>query len=267
MSEITAPSCCGAPTCPEPALAGIGWGFPSFPPDEGVWEAGVRYRVQASVGSSHLHWHCPAGEDSHASDSDLDMAETYAETEPHALSATGSSSHTVDGVEMCASSAEYPDECWQAAPTINEISVCGFPDDTTFGGATTRTNTVESHVSTGSVTVDGTEIESGEETLTRTLSAPVPRWTLLFDYTSYLQIWFADEDGDEVGSYVYTGDPAPGVTGNVSIVLDGAVGAWWKSVAAISRWSCVPGYEPDISDPENPQANGFPDPEWEPAAP
>ena len=34
-----------------------------------------------------------------------------------------------------------------------------------------------------------------------------------------------------------------------------------------NKWSFLPGYEPDISDTENPQPNGFPDPAWEPAAP
>ena len=35
----------------------------------------------------------------------------------------------------------------------------------------------------------------------------------------------------------------------------------------ILKYSCVPGYEPDISDEDNPQPNGFPDPTWELAAP
>jgi len=35
----------------------------------------------------------------------------------------------------------------------------------------------------------------------------------------------------------------------------------------IARWSVVSGYEPDISDPDNPQPNGYPDPTWEAAAP
>jgi len=36
---------------------------------------------------------------------------------------------------------------------------------------------------------------------------------------------------------------------------------------SIVKYSCVPGYVPDISDPDNPQPNGYPDPAWEPAAP
>jgi len=44
-----------------------------------------------------------------------------------------------------------------------------------------------------------------------------------------------------------------------------------ESTGAVSltliRWSFVRGYEPDISDPDNPQPNGFPDPTWEPSAP
>lgn len=35
----------------------------------------------------------------------------------------------------------------------------------------------------------------------------------------------------------------------------------------ILKFSCVPGYEPDVSDEENPQPNGYPDPAWEAAAP
>lgn len=34
-----------------------------------------------------------------------------------------------------------------------------------------------------------------------------------------------------------------------------------------TKFSCVEGYEPDISDPENKQPNGFPDPSWEADAP
>ncbi len=36
---------------------------------------------------------------------------------------------------------------------------------------------------------------------------------------------------------------------------------------SLLKWSAVPGYEPDISDTNNIQRNGFPDPAWEPAAP
>jgi len=35
----------------------------------------------------------------------------------------------------------------------------------------------------------------------------------------------------------------------------------------VQKFSYVPGYEPDISDPSNPQPNGYPDPTWEAAAP
>lgn len=34
---------------------------------------------------------------------------------------------------------------------------------------------------------------------------------------------------------------------------------------AMLKFSCLAEYEPDISDPENPQPNGFPDPTWTPA--
>lgn len=35
----------------------------------------------------------------------------------------------------------------------------------------------------------------------------------------------------------------------------------------IKKYACIPGYEPDISDEDNPQPNGFPDPSWEAAPP
>lgn len=37
--------------------------------------------------------------------------------------------------------------------------------------------------------------------------------------------------------------------------------------ASILKYSFLASYDPDISDPENPQPNGFPDLDWEPAAP
>lgn len=37
-----------------------------------------------------------------------------------------------------------------------------------------------------------------------------------------------------------------------------------KEEIEIVKWSYLPAYEPDISDPGNPQPNGFPDPEWVP---
>lgn len=35
----------------------------------------------------------------------------------------------------------------------------------------------------------------------------------------------------------------------------------------ILKYSCLPGYTPDVSDPENPQPSGYPNPAWEAAAP
>lgn len=50
-----------------------------------------------------------------------------------------------------------------------------------------------------------------------------------------------------------TEEPVPGRRTFVSIEL--------------LKFSYLEGYEPDISDPLNPQPNGFPDPAWEPAPP
>lgn len=38
-------------------------------------------------------------------------------------------------------------------------------------------------------------------------------------------------------------------------------------IVSMEKFSCLEDYEPDVSDPDNPQPNGFPDPAWEPAAP
>lgn len=39
------------------------------------------------------------------------------------------------------------------------------------------------------------------------------------------------------------------------------------TTVSILKYSCVPGYEPDISEEGNPQPNGFPDPTWEASPP
>jgi hypothetical protein len=48
--------------------------------------------------------------------------------------------------------------------------------------------------------------------------------------------------------------------------LDGGVG-YYNIGIFIEKYSFVEGYEPDISDPDNRQPNGFPDPNWEPSPP
>ena len=55
------------------------------------------------------------------------------------------------------------------------------------------------------------------------------------------------------------------ITGSVND-LDAPATAGTTTVMVL-KYSCVEGYEPDISDDENPQPNGYPDPAWEPAAP
>jgi hypothetical protein len=54
----------------------------------------------------------------------------------------------------------------------------------------------------------------------------------------------------------------------IGAVYNGSYSAYQKSTTVfITRYSFVEGYEPDISDPENKQPNGFPDPNWEPSPP
>jgi hypothetical protein len=112
------------------------------------------------------------------------------------------------------------------------------------------------------------------------------RWAITFfpQATGYIKVWL-----DEVTN-VYGGSPT--ITALAPQVWNGSIAHPEKGVydelnrvylsphiiestrpargernVVISKWSFLPNYEPDISDPENPQPNGFPDPSWEPAAP
>jgi hypothetical protein len=40
-----------------------------------------------------------------------------------------------------------------------------------------------------------------------------------------------------------------------------------ETLVELIKFSCVDGYDPDITDPDNPQPNGYPNPEWEAAPP
>lgn len=60
-------------------------------------------------------------------------------------------------------------------------------------------------------------------------------------------------------------DPNNYIFGDATEILPPATNG--LTVIEILKFSCVQGYEPDISDTENPQPNGFPDPLWEAAPP
>jgi hypothetical protein len=104
--------------------------------------------------------------------------------------------------------------------------------------------------------------------------------------TCYFKAWlrrdWTPEGGSTVStsiSYEWTGtgnpcliDPTKSVDDISNLIIpnpteegvpdtDGTVRIW-----DLLKYSCLPGYEPDQSDPDNPQPNGFPDPAWEPAA-
>lgn len=105
--------------------------------------------------------------------------------------------------------------------------------------------------------------------------------------TCYLKVWlqevFAPEDGPPedgaITHYTWNGTGNPCIPhplksashednkiegGGTTIPIPTENGT---ATVEILKWSYLPGYEPDISDEENPQPNGFPDPAWEPAAP
>ena len=121
--------------------------------------------------------------------------------------------------------------------------------------------------------------------------------------TNYLKVWLetsTTESGQQPGAgYCYTGaletisesfsetsillaDPStytkqsavqyssiyPFGQSLIGAVYNGSYSAYQKNTTVrITRYSFVEGYEPDISDPDNPQPNGFPDPNWEPSPP
>lgn len=62
----------------------------------------------------------------------------------------------------------------------------------------------------------------------------------------------ADDDAQKISADAVEILP-PATAGSISV--------------SVLKFSCVQGYEPDTSDEENPQPNGYPDPTWEPAAP
>ena len=97
--------------------------------------------------------------------------------------------------------------------------------------------------------------------------------------TCYLKVWLQKRLVDDVSplgpyEWIGTGNPclaepllAYNATGNLITPEWAYDAATEYHSVEIVKWSCLPGYEPDITDPENPQPNGFPDPTWEPAAP
>lgn len=105
--------------------------------------------------------------------------------------------------------------------------------------------------------------------------------------TCYLKVWiskiFTPAGGSPgtpvITSYEWTGSGNPCLTVpldpvnadsqkiNGSETEVGVPASAGITTVSLLKWSCVPGYEPDVSDPENLQPNGFPDPTWEASPP
>jgi len=105
--------------------------------------------------------------------------------------------------------------------------------------------------------------------------------------TCYLKVWISTiftplngtPEAPVITSYTWTGSGNPCLTvpndpvnadsqkinGSTTEVLPPATNG--TKEVTILKWSCVEGYEPDVSDPDNKQDNGFPDPTWEAAPP
>ena len=105
--------------------------------------------------------------------------------------------------------------------------------------------------------------------------------------TCYLKVWISTiftplagtPESPVITSYTWSGtgnpcltvatDPANAdsqkINGSTTEVLPPATDG--SKVVTILKWSCVDGYEPDVSDPDNKQPNGYPNPEWEASPP
>lgn len=111
--------------------------------------------------------------------------------------------------------------------------------------------------------------------------------------TCYLKVWLRKlittrADGyatpvythEDLPSYVWEGvenpcfidptknylDSANTIIGPTNEVMPPSTN-WTSESVVVLKYSYFPDYEPDITDEDNPQPNGFPDPEWEVAAP
>lgn len=105
--------------------------------------------------------------------------------------------------------------------------------------------------------------------------------------TCYLKVWiskvFTPAGGSAgtpvITSYTWTGTGNPCLTVELDPVNAdsqkingtetevGVPASAGITTVSLLKYSCVNGYEPDVSDPENPQPNGFPDPTWEASPP
>ena len=106
--------------------------------------------------------------------------------------------------------------------------------------------------------------------------------------TCYLKVWVATiftplngtPQAPVITSYTWTGSGNPCLkvpndpVNAASQIINGEEATEFPvpatdgtNVATILKWSCVEGYEPDVSDPDNKQNNGFPNPTWEAAPP
>lgn len=86
--------------------------------------------------------------------------------------------------------------------------------------------------------------------------------------TCYLKVWFKGGNTYEwMGSgYPCFADPSKSSNAQENVIIGEATGEN-DCYLEILKWSFLPEYEPDITDPNNPQPNGFPDPTWVAATP
>jgi len=122
-----------------------------------------------------------------------------------------------------------------------------------------------------------------------TLSASNSEWKIEHSPTAscYLRVWlrskFTPTEGEvvytDLDPYVWSGsgnpcliNPLLSVSDDANVIHGGANDLPipqenGTEIVEVMKWSYLPDYEPDISDPSNNQPNGFPDSTWEAAAP
>jgi len=136
----------------------------------------------------------------------------------------------------------------------------------------------------GGDSIDGVQVDAGSTKMERKIKYRICHWP---SGTCYLKVWistiFTPLDGTPeapvITSYTWTGTGNPCLTvpndpvnadsqkinSSTTEVLPPATNG--TKEVTILKWSCVNGYEPDVSDPDNKQNNGFPDPIWEASPP
>ncbi|MEI6036095.1 MAG: hypothetical protein WCS65_17660 [Verrucomicrobiae bacterium] len=197
--------------------------------------------------------------------------------EDASIASDGTISGTGDGVYLLEALAGTEPPAGVASVIYSNASA----EETTADLITRTESAIPAYPDTWTGTCSSYRNLSGDET---SYSVRKHKWRIAHppSGTCYLKVWLQQVETPETGSptitaldpYEWTGTGNPcleddtlavdhadnKITGDETEIgiptEDGTI------TVEIVKFSCVPGYEPDISDPANPQPNGYPDPAW-----